>query len=157
MKKIMLTCAMLAGVAIAGPASAQPNPSAAPNYGTLTLRSGFTPDPRVVSIRAGGDMNANRAARNCSGFITRAPDVKVNYTRGDLPLIFSVAASADTTLVINGPDGRWYCDDDGGVNGSNPAVRFNRPQSGRYDVWVGTYRSGQSQAARLHVSEVSSQ
>ena len=77
--------------------------------------------------------------------------------RSSLPLIISVASSADTTLVVNAPDGSFYCDDDGGVNGSNPSVRFNNPQSGRYEIWVGTYRSGSPQAARLHISEVSSQ
>lgn len=149
--------ALLTSVAVAGPAAAQPNMNADPNYGTVTLNSGFTPDPRVVSLRAGGDRPASQAASNCAGFITSAPDVRLNYEAGSLPLIISVAASGDTTLVINGPDGRWYCDDDGGVNGLNPAVRFNNPSSGRYEIWVGTYSDGRTQDARLHISEVSSQ
>ncbi len=156
-KKLLAACVALAGIAVAGPASAQPNPNGTPNYGTVTLSSGFTPDPRVISLRAGGDRPGRDAASNCTGFITASPAVRLNYSAGSLPLIVSVAASSDTTLVINAPDGRWYCNDDGGVNGSNPAVRFNSPQSGRYEIWVGTYRSGQSQPARLHISEVSSQ
>ena len=149
--------AMLAGLVVAGPATAQPNPNGTPNYGTVTLNNGFTPDPRVVSLRAGGDQPANRAGSNCAGFITSAPDVRLQYSAGSLPLIISVAANSDTTLVVNAPDGNYYCNDDGGVNGSNPAIRFNSPQSGRYEIWVGTYRSGSSQPARLHISEVSSQ
>lgn len=145
---------LLAAVAV--PASSQ-NTNANPNYGTVALRTGFTPDPRVVSLRAGGDIDASNAGSGCSGFITAAPDVRLVYTAGSLPLIISVAADSDTTLVVNGPDGRFYCDDDGGVGALNPSVRFNNPQSGRYEIWVGTYRSGGTQPARLHISELGSQ
>lgn len=156
MKRLALT--VIAATAFAAPAAAQPlDPSAAANYGSVTLNSGFANDPRVVSLRAGGDIDAHSVGGNCSGFVTASPDYKLTYNAGSLPLIISVASSADTTLVINGPDGQWYCDDDGGVNGSNPSVRFNNPGSGRYDIYVGTYRSGSSQPARLHISEVSSQ
>jgi len=149
----------LAGIALmscVGSAAAQ-NPNADPNYGEIALAAGFANDPRVVDLRAGGDMPASNAGDNCTGFITEAPDVRLRYEAGSLPLIISVASGADTTLVVNGPDGRFYCDDDGGVNGSNPSIRFNNPQSGRYEIWVGTYRSGTPQSARLHVSEIGSQ
>lgn len=155
-KKIIAAGLLLAGIAVAGPAAAAPNMNANPNYGTITLSAGFTPDPRVVSLRAGGDEPASNAASNCTGFITSAPDVRLNYSAGNYPLIISVASSSDTTLVINGPDGSWYCNDDGG-QGSNPSIRLNNPSSGRYEIWVGTYRSGVSQPARLHISEATSQ
>jgi hypothetical protein len=127
------------------------------NYGEVSLDSGFNNDPRVVALQAGGDISAQRAGTNCAGYITDAPDYRVFYNAGSLPLIISVASDADTTLVVNAPDGRFYCDDDGGVNGANPSVRFSNPQSGRYEIWVGTYSSGNAQPARLHISEVSSQ
>ena len=133
------------------------DPFAAANYGTVTLRAGFTPDPQVISIRAGGSVNAENVASNCRGYISRSPDLELSYTSGSLPLIISVDSGSDTTLVINGPDGRWYCDDDGGENGTNPAMRINDPQSGTYDIWVGTYSSGQSQPASLNISELYSQ
>jgi len=125
------------------------------NYGEIELESGFTPDPRVISLRAGGDIAARRAGAGCNGFITDPPDVRLHYDAGSLPLIISVDAGSDTTLVVNGPDGSFYCDDDSG-EGVNPSVRLNRPQSGRYEIWVGTYSSGNSQPARLYISEVSS-
>ena len=133
------------------------NTNADPNYGSINLTTGFTPDPRVISLRAGGDIAASRINSRCAGFITNAPDYRLVYEAGSLPLIIPVAAASDTTLVVNAPDGQFYCDDDGGVNGTNPSIRFNSPQSGRYEIWVGTYRSGDSQPARLHISEVSSQ
>lgn len=139
------------------PASAQ-NINGRPNYGTVSLRTGFTPDPRVVAVRSGGGINAERISPSCRGFISNAPDVRLNFQGGSsLPLILSVASRADTTLVVNAPDGRWYCDDDGGVNGLNPMVRFNQPMTGRYEIWVGTYGSASLQPARLHISELRSQ
>lgn len=154
--KIVLAAAV-AAVASA-PAVAQPSISAAPISGEISLRSGFSDDPRVINVTAGGANNAAQTANGCRGFISNRPDVRLHYTNagGSLPLIISVAAAGDTTLVINGPDGRWYCDDDGG-NADNPSVRFPRPQTGRYEIWIGTYSSGRSEAARLHISEVSSQ
>lgn len=133
------------------------DPFAAANYGTVTLRAGFTPDPRVVSMRAGGSVNAENVASGCRGYISRAPDLELSYSPGSLPLIISVDSGSDTTLVINGPDGRWYCDDDGGNNGTNPALRWDNPMSGTYDIWVGTYSSGASQPASLNISELYSQ
>jgi hypothetical protein len=126
------------------------------NYGEIELEAGFTPDPRVISLRAGGNISAQRAGSGCRGFITDAPDVRLHYDAGSFPLIISVDAGSDTTLVVNGPDGSFYCDDDSG-QGSNPSVRLNNPQAGRYEIWVGTYSSGNSQPARLHISEASSQ
>ena len=52
--------------------------------------------------------------------------MRLNYRAGSYPLIISVASRSDTTLVVNGPDGSWYCDDDGGNYGLNsgPALRL---------------------------------
>jgi hypothetical protein len=139
----------------AAPAAAQ-DYNADPNFGTLNLASGFTPDPQVVAVRSGGEINAATISQSCQGFISNAPDVRLNYTAGSLPLIISVAADADTTLVVNGPDGSWYCDDDGGENGLNPMVRFNAPASGQYDIWIGTYGNASLQPAQLNISELTS-
>lgn len=145
--------AALAAFATAGVAVAQ-DFNANPNYGSVSLTAGFTPDPHVTNLQAGGNLNASNLSSNCRGTITNAPDVRLNYTAGSFPLILSVSSNADTTLVVNGPDGSWYCDDDGGVNGFNPAVRFGSPQSGRYEIWVGTYSAGATQPAQLVISEL---
>lgn len=141
--------------AVAGPVAAQ-DFSRAPNYGNRSLSAGFTPDPIVINLQAGGDRSASNIASSCRGYISNAPDFRVNYSAGSFPLIISVNSSADTTLVVNGPDGRWYCDDDSG-EGVNPSLRFGRPMSGQYDIWVGTYSSGSLRPASLYISEVSSQ
>ncbi|MEQ1818640.1 MAG: hypothetical protein ABL871_08515 [Terricaulis sp.] len=124
-----------------------------PAYGAVDLTSGFLPDPHQVAISAGGAYNAYQIPE-CVGFIATAPDYRVNFTAGanGLPLIFSVQSEADTTLVINDAQGNWVCNDDS--DGLNPAVRFDAPASGQYDVWVGTYSEGATQPSTLNVSEI---
>ena len=131
--------------------------NADPNFGTVNLTTGFQPDPHVVDVRSGGDLDAARLGANCVGFITNAPDVRLVFDAGNLPLIISVASRADTTLVVNAPDGNYYCNDDGGTGGLNPMVRFTRPQSGRYEIWIGTYGNQTRQPAQLNISELYSQ
>lgn len=113
---------------------------AEPIYGTVTRSSPFKPDPTEISVTAGGEVNARDMGigDNCRGMIVgAAPLVRLEYTAGSLPLQIWVQSSADTTLVIRRPNGRWSCDDDSLAK--NPAVRFATPQSGTYDIWVGAY------------------
>ena len=128
--------------------------SEAPAFGSTRLVAGFLPDPHVVNLTAGGSISARSRFSECRGYIANAPDYSVYYEAGFGPLIFSVDADRDTTLVINGPDTSWYCDDDGAEAPLNPLVRFENPQSGRYDVWVGTYSEGSGTPATLFVSEI---
>lgn len=153
---VKLAAAAAAALVAVGPAAAQ-NVNADPSYGTVNLNAGFTPDPYVVPLSSGGGINASNAiGGSCRGYIANNPDVRLNYSNGSFPLILSVAASADTTLVVNAPDGNWYCDDDGG-DGLNPSIRFDRPMSGRYEIWVGTYGNSGYNSAELNISELYSQ
>lgn len=153
----MKTAALLLAVlSVATPALAQ-DTGAPATYREIELDSGFSGDPRVIPVQAGGNIDASRLGSPCTGFIARAPDVRLTYNAGSLPLIISVAARADTTLVVNGPDGRWYCDDDSGDAPLNPMVRFNDPADGRYEIWIGTFSDTAIQPARLHISELTSQ
>lgn len=139
------------------PPQAYIDPSLAPTYGTLTLSAGFTNDPRTVQVTSGGTVAGSTIAESCSGTFAGASDVRVNYTSGSLPLILSVDADSDTTLMVQDPRGDWYCDDDGGVESLNPSIRFDKPTSGIYSVWIGSYSSGGGGSATLYVSELSSQ
>ncbi|MCB2065049.1 MAG: hypothetical protein KDE15_00245 [Erythrobacter sp.] len=130
--------------------------NASPNYETVQLRGGFPDDPYIVYLSSGGGVDASNLGGGCRGYIANAPDVRLNFEPGSLPLIISAASGADTTLVINAPDGRWYCDDDSG-EGLNPSVLFSNPQYGRYEIWVGTYGNAQLYDAELHISELYSQ
>ncbi|MGP1353695.1 MAG: hypothetical protein ACTS1Z_10255 [Parasphingopyxis sp.] len=137
------------------PANAQ-NINADPTYETVRLNGGFTPDPYTVRLRSGGSIDASTISSSCRGYIANAPDVRLHFRAGSLPLIISAASQADTTLVINAPNGNWYCNDDGG-QGLNPSIRFDPAMSGRYEIWIGTYGSRSLEAARLSISEVSSE
>lgn len=143
-------------VACAGSSAAQ-NADFDPSYGTTELASGFHPDPLVVEIRAGGSIDAQTINPGCKGFIASAPDMRLQYTAASAPLIVSVASAADTSLVVRGPDGGWYCDDNGGSNGRNPSLRFGHPLSGQYDIWIGAAANHGLEAAELNISETSSQ
>ncbi len=154
MTKILLAAAAAAAALLAGPALAQSAHLTA-NFGEIRLNSGFTPDPYRVSLTAGGSIDAyadTHLPGSCVGAISNAPDFEVTYSAGGLPLVFRTLSSRDTTLIINGPDGRWYCDDDSYGDG-DAEVRFNRPQSGVYDIWVGVYGGGTAPAT-LVITEV---
>jgi len=141
---------------LAAPAAAQ-NPNAAPAFGTVYLASGFTADPRSVPVVAGGPNAASSVSGGCRGYVSAAPTVRLDYSGSGAPLIVSADASADTTLLIRAPDGRWYCDDDGGARGLNPAIRYDPPRAGRYDIWVGSFRAGETVRARVYFSGSTSQ
>ncbi|MDQ8028600.1 MAG: peptidase [Brevundimonas sp.] len=143
--------AATAAVLMVAPVAQAQDTSAQATYGSVRISSGFAPDPHVVSLTAGGSIDASNLGSPCRGSIARAPDYEVTYTAGSLPLYITSTSSSDTTLVVNAPDGRWYCDDD--TNGNNPLVTFNNPRSGTYDIWVGTYGGGTS-AASLAISEL---
>lgn len=137
MIKQLAALAVLGAMAAAVPAFAQ-DASLDPNFGSRSLSAGFTPDPYSIDVVAGGDLDASYLGRGCVGKISDAPDFRLEYRAGGFPLAFRTRSGTDTTLVINGPDGRWFCDDDSWGDG-DAEVRFNRPQSGIYDVWIGTY------------------
>lgn len=127
------------------------------NYGSTSLRGGFAPDPHVVDLYAGGDVAVSEAVAGsgaCRGYVTEAPDFELTFTPGSLDLYISAASSVDTTLVVNAPDGSWWCDDDGGEGAFNPGIMFNNPQQGVYDIWVGTYSQRDPAPARLNISEL---
>ena len=142
--------------ALAAASVAAQDISAPPSYGSITLDSGYLPDPHSVQIRAGGTVPVTVDGNGvCRGNIASAPDFNVYYTAGSFDLFFSAMSQTDTTIVVNDARGNWYCDDDGGEGAFNPGVRIERPASGLYNVWVGTYSSsGGTPPATLFISEI---
>lgn len=136
------------------PAMAQ-NVGGTPVFGATTLNAGFTPDPRTVNLSAGGPNDAAGLGGQCIGMIGESPDYRLTYTAGQgLPLYIRATArgSADLSLAVNGPDGRWHCNDD--THGLNPEVSFSSPQSGVYDIYVGTIGQNGNNQAVLSISEI---
>lgn len=127
-----------------------PDPNLNPTFGSTTLKAGFTPDPYVKMLTAGGPLKTSLGGVNAQ--VAKAPDFRLNYFAGNYPLTIRVESSADTTLLINLPNGQWIANDDAGGN-QNPLIRLARPQSGRYDIWVGTYNAGNARAT-LKITEL---
>jgi hypothetical protein len=131
----------------------RPDLSGDPVYGSATLRAGFTPDPHRLELVPGGTVNAATVSDRCIGLIGSRSDYQIHYTGGSMPLTFRVTGKIDTSLVINGPNGRWHCDDDSGGN-LDPRLTFKAPESGRYDIWVGKIAEGAEGTAILTISEI---
>jgi len=128
------------------------NPGATPTYGDIRLAPGFLPDPYEIRLQAGGTIDAAEELHpDCPGFIASAPDVNIHYQNTGIPLYIYVESESDTTLIVQGPGDQWYCEDD--TVDLNPVMVFRPPRSGRYSIWVGTYRDNGTERATLKISE----
>lgn len=144
---VVLMVLTLCGLAAVG---AQ-NIAREPTYGTVELDAGFIPDPFTMDILAGGEEDISWLGY--FGNVADAPDLSLFYEAGVLPLtIYVEDAETDTVLLINDPTGEWHYNDD--TNGVNPSITFSRPESGRYDIWIGTFFSGSLADSVLAITEI---
>ena len=96
--------------------------------------------------------------------VTRRPDFHFTFAAGTtFPLLrFYVVTDhdADATLLINGANGEWRCNDDhhheGWEHPLMPVIDFHNPPAGRYDIWVGSYDASHGNPAHLYVTELDS-
>jgi hypothetical protein len=124
-------------------------------YGTVTLEAGFASDPWMVPVIAGGAhaVTEEETTAGCGGFVEAdGPDVELDYTAGVFQLSIYVRARTDTVLVINTPEGDWICNDQFGP-AADAGVVLIEPESGVYDIWIGTDETDQYPAAGLYFSE----
>ncbi|MFP4509989.1 MAG: hypothetical protein ACLFNQ_07640 [Spirochaetaceae bacterium] len=125
-----------------------------PTFGSVELNAGFVPDPNTVELTAGG--NVDLSGRGFSGYVADAPDFNLTYeANGSWPLVIRAESDSDLVLLVNAPDGSWHYNDDYSGYGFNSAVVFENPQSGLYNIWVGTYGSSTAPAT-LYISELES-
>ena len=151
-----------AALAFSATAVAQDAPTSQPSgpdlsldatFGSIELETGFMPDPHAIEMAAGGPLDASGLGVGCVGYIAVAPDVELTYEAGDtFPLHIYAVSEADTTLVVNLPDGSWACNDD--ASGFNPLLSMESPMSGVYDIYVGHYDSADTPPAVLNISEI---
>jgi S1-C subfamily serine protease len=128
-----------------------------PLYGTVELAANFNPDPHVVEIVAGGPNAADTLASDCVGYLNAArPDYGIVYSgAGPYPLSLFAEGEEDSTLIVEDPNGEWYCNDDySSTTGHNPGVVLDNPVDGYYRIWVGTYaQTDPNQTVNLIVTE----
>lgn len=146
--------ALLTAVAIAclfaAPAFAEPT---GPQAADQTLSPGFNSSQLSVSV--GGARSADTFGAECKGYVSDEPTTTFDLTARGLPLLISVDAAADTTLVVRDPNGVYLCNDDGGLN-LNPELFISEPVVGRYEIWVGSFASGEAAQASLFIAEARS-
>ena len=133
------------------------NVAGTPLYGEIRIRGNVYPNPYVVEVEAGGATDAADLVTNCVGYITRSqPDINIFLENaGDQFGIF-VNSGTDTTLMVNAPDGSWFCNDDATyLSNTNPGLFFSTPQSGSYKIWVGTFSENTNESAQLVFTNLS--
>jgi hypothetical protein len=153
LRKLVAGLATAAALALAPLAAAAcPDWQGRPHFGQIELYAGFTPDPYVRNVTAGGTALLSRCGfQNTPGYVTTRPDFDLYWRGNSAQLTIAVESFADAVLLVNGPDGRWYYSDD--YRGTNPAITFYNPQQGLYDIWIGSYDGSRRNPARLIVTE----
>ena len=132
--------------------------NARPLHGQARLSSGFSPNPHRASVRAGGPVDATLALAThtvaegyCYGRITREPTYRLTWNGRGEPLYISTGSEeVDTLLLVNAPDGSWWCDDDSAGN-LNAGLVIEDAPPGVYDIYVGAFDS-ETLASDLFIS-----
>jgi hypothetical protein len=155
--RITVLALVIALLVAAVPAFAQDIiPGAQPTYGTVSLSAGFVPDPYEIGITSGGSVSARIAlGSECAGYINDVPDFNIRWSGSTSDLFIGFTSdysSDDTTLVVRTPSGFYWCSDD--AYGLDPEVWLAYPAAGTYQVWVGSYSSGEFNPGVLYVSEI---
>jgi len=134
-----------------------PQQAAGPsNFGTVSLASGFMPDPHTETGTSGGSINAQTLNPTCRGWVASTPDhLLVATTLFNNLRVMVSGGAADTTLVVQRPDGSYLCNDDATGEGRNPLVAGGFPP-GVYKIWVGSYQQGQNAPYTIGFSELGS-
>jgi S1-C subfamily serine protease len=84
------------------------------------------------------------------------PDYGIVYSgAGPYSLSLFAEGEQDSTLIVEDPKGRWYCNDDySSATGHNPGLVLDHPVDGYYRIWVGTYAATEpNQTVNLIVTE----
>ena len=152
--RLMLCFGVILGFAFLCTGDADPqDPSLKPTYGSATLKAGFEPDPFKKNVEAGGPVKTDKG--DVTAWVAKEPDFQLNYTAGNFALTIYAESKKDTTLLIRLPDGKWVANDDGPGTGLNPLLKFAKPQSGRYDIWVGVFNKDDgTPPATLFITEL---
>lgn len=145
--------AVVLSMAVAAPAHAQRlSTNGDGTFGRVSLNTDFQPDPYSVSVTAGGPVDASTLGQDCVGSLPQRASFTLNYRAGDtLPLIISAVSQGDAVIAVRAPNGAWSCNDD--TDELNPAVRWDSPRSGRYQIFVGNLDATATIPAVLYVSE----
>lgn len=158
-----LSTALSTGSLWAGPSVTQAGPPS--NFGTVTLRQASDSLPTMPPGHTGGSyslaalVNRDRDNNTCLGYGDSRPDYLLVLPKALDQLQLRVdSGGADTTLIVEGPDG-FRCADDG------PALSLGAPASadaqlsatqwkaGTYRIWIGTMAPADRRSYQLILSQ----
>jgi hypothetical protein len=107
----------------------------------ISLGPGFQPQPTTQPGVAGGPIDGTTVNAACLGSIPPTPQHSVTVT-APIPNLRILVNSrgADTTLIVQLPDGSYRCNDDS--DGLNPMVQ-GPVAVGTLNVYVGAYSAGE--------------
>lgn len=132
--------------------------SGEPAFGSISLTADELQEPWFSELVSGGSVDVSYLGNSCVGYAAESPDYRVNLSDAgtDLGIFFTADdAVSDTTIIVNAPDGQWYCNDDGPGDTLDPALSFPAAASGQYDVWIGSYDSEAAVSGSLAVVDES--
>lgn len=128
----------LAIATTAGSAATAAQQAPATAFITINPEAGFPLDPFIVSLQAGGPVDAGTIAKECKGFVTKNPTVSVDYRgKADILKVFFYS-DGDPVLIVQTPDGKVLCNDNTNAALLDPTVTLTKPAQGRYNVWLGS-------------------
>lgn len=124
-----------------------------PTSGEYALSPGFDPASFAKQVMGGGRSLVSDfiTADGCAGYVAEAPNFSFTLNEAFEKIWFSAHSPVNMSLLLNAPDGEWYCNDD--FLGTDPSVSFSDAPAGRYDIWVGSYDEGNYSASILYVTE----
>jgi hypothetical protein len=131
----------LAIVATAASAATAAQQAPVTAFIAINPEAGFPLDPFVISLQAGGPVDASTIAKECKGFVTRNPVLSVDYKGKTEILKIFFYSDGDPVLLVQTPDGKFMCNDNTNAALLDPTVTLTKPAQGRYYVWMGSARA----------------
>ncbi len=127
-----------APAATAVPLTQSGDPARDMTTAAVNLQAGYIMDPYLLPVIGKSEKAATDFQKGCNGFTSAAPNVVVNWAGATDQLSFFIYGDADAVLVIQQPDGSFLCNDDAGLNTTDPLVKIANPAPGSYKVFAGT-------------------
>lgn len=139
-----------------------PNPNipvALSPAGAISLSAGDA--PYAAAVTAGGEVDVRSLnltgvdGTSCNGHAPDAPQAAITLdgTARLLRLFFVANDFSDSTIVVQAPNGSFYCNDDFPGGNLNPLADIPNAGPGVYNVFVGTFSAGDSHEGVLYITQ----